>query len=115
VAETTAEAERLLKQQKYGEAIRLFQRALGTAPNDLRATLGLGRAHYELHKTGDALRQYQKAVKLAPRSAEAYLGLGMCQQNLGRKAEARKAYEQFLQIEPKGARAADVRRVMERL
>ena len=108
-------ARKLLRQQRYEEAIKAYRAILQRNSRNVAALVGLGNAYYDIRKTKDALAQFQKAARVSPKSADALVGMGMCYQDLGKPAEARKVYERFLAAAPKHRMARDVRRVLERL
>jgi len=70
-------ASGLFVQEKYAEAIPLFERILADDPNNLDATLRLATAHSLLRHEAPALEAFKRATRLAPESLDVrtYLGL----------------------------------------
>jgi arylsulfatase A-like enzyme/Tfp pilus assembly protein PilF len=70
-------ASGLFVQEKYAEAIPLFERILADDPNNLDASLRLATAHSLLRHETPALEAFKRATRLAPESLDVrtYLAL----------------------------------------
>jgi len=60
-------ADRLEEQQRFGEAVQIYRRALDREPNDPRALHGLARSAIELQQTHEALEAYEALMAIDPR------------------------------------------------
>ncbi|HEY7500013.1 MAG TPA: sulfatase-like hydrolase/transferase [Vicinamibacterales bacterium] len=71
------EASRLFVEEKYREAIPLFQRVHAEDPQNLDAALRLATAYSSLGQNAQALDAFKKAAAIAPRSPDVRLYLGL--------------------------------------
>lgn len=91
-------------QQKFGEAIEQYRKALSIQPNmpDLHFNLGIALAN--VGRLEEASDSYRKAIQLQPRFFEAYGNLGTILQRQGLLEEATACYRKGLSINPQDAR-----------
>jgi Flp pilus assembly protein TadD len=84
---------------RVSEAIAAYRAALGRAPDDAEATLGLGAA---LVKKGDYEGGLAALAKVAPvvKTAAAYNRLGVAQTLTGRLHEAESSFERARELAP---------------
>jgi tetratricopeptide (TPR) repeat protein len=78
--------------QKWGEAIAAYQRALREFPRDANALLGLGMAYSSADQLEAALDAYQRASELAPDDPALLERIGQTREQLGQGKAAAKAY-----------------------
>jgi tetratricopeptide (TPR) repeat protein len=81
-------------------AERAFLKTLGTAPNSVRAHLGLARIYHVRGDLTQALREYSAAIRLGPNDASAYVGRAVVQGASGDLAAALADYERAIRIDP---------------
>lgn len=82
----------LLKQEKFDEAVEMFDRALRIDPTDAVAHYNMGNAMLALNKFADAARHFEDAARLRPDYAESYANWGAA---LGGEGDADGAVKQF--------------------
>ncbi|MDE0297106.1 MAG: tetratricopeptide repeat protein [Candidatus Poribacteria bacterium] len=95
-------ARRFMRQRKYVEASREFQKALWHDPNLVEAHSGLGHAYFGLGRLDDALKAQQKAIELQPDMAEAHVAKGLILLQRAEKSEAKADYERAISAFRKG-------------
>jgi len=95
----------MLSQEKYQEALKLYQDALTVFPQYFRAYYNLGVVHRLLGQMEEAAASYEKALAIEPEDAEALNNLGVVLKGLGRLEEATACYGKALAIKPDNAKA----------
>ncbi len=88
-AEVALDAEKRLAERDFAGAIRLFERALGFAPDNPRIHRGLGLAYAGLGNNGKAAAHLSRAIEVAPDDLRT-------QVMVGRLAKAAKQYDEAL-------------------
>lgn len=95
------EGTRLMKAQRFPEAVAAFQQAVKTRPDFAEAHSNLG---YSLRNTGQldqAIASYQEAIRLKPDLAEAREYLGVAYVLKGDKQAAMEQYHVLQRLNPK--------------
>jgi len=87
--------ELAFRQSNLKAAYDHFARAVGLAPNDADANLGLGKTLLSMHETAKALPVLEKAVKADPYSQVAHYRLGMAYRSAGRSEDAIRELAEF--------------------
>ncbi|MBI5584303.1 MAG: cobalamin B12-binding domain-containing protein [Deltaproteobacteria bacterium] len=100
-----------LVREKEQTAERLFQRALGYAP-DHRAYLGWGMLKQKAGAFTDSIRIFREGLEHFPENPDLTLGLGISQMNIGNYQEALAAFERFPDAEPSRQYTAQCRQAM---
>jgi Flp pilus assembly protein TadD len=77
-----------LDQNMGGEAVQLFSKALGLAPDDIESWYYLGLAQHSLAHSEEALRCYEEVLKRAPRHFHAQLQIGTLLLTRGQRQQA---------------------------
>ncbi|HET7218350.1 MAG TPA: sulfatase-like hydrolase/transferase [Vicinamibacterales bacterium] len=75
--ETLERASGLFVQEKYGDAIPLFEKIQAADPYNLDAALRLATAHSSLGHDAQALAAFKRAAAIAPRSPDVRVYLGL--------------------------------------
>jgi tetratricopeptide (TPR) repeat protein len=83
-----AEADKLLEESKWPEAIDTYKIAIRLDPNFGPAYGGLGDAYFNTGKWDEGLAAYKEQVRLEPNSAQAQYDLGYAYNAMGRHGEA---------------------------
>jgi cytochrome c-type biogenesis protein CcmH/NrfG len=105
-AEALVEAgDKLAADQKWTEAIDVYQQASRLDPENADAYVGLGDAYMGMGKWTEALVAYKKAVALAPQSADAQYALGDAYNTMGMHGDAFAPLVKAIQLDPAFAEA----------
>jgi tetratricopeptide (TPR) repeat protein len=83
-----AEADKLLEESKWPEAIDTFKIAIRLDPNFGPAYGGLGDAYFNSGRWEEGLAAYKEQVRLEPNNAQAQYDLGYAYNAMGRHGEA---------------------------
>lgn len=92
-----------MNQQRFEQALGLFQQAYVVHPDLYAARLNQGIALLNLLRTEAALEILQEAVQKKPGSQRAWYNLGLLYKNKGRAEEARKAFQRVAALDPSDA------------
>jgi tetratricopeptide (TPR) repeat protein len=97
-----------LAEEKYGEAIQCYEKALSINPEISQAWLGMGIALEMRNRFDEALEAYRHAAAYDPNFAPAHFLLALSLEKNHFPEEAKKEYEKALELDPelKGARMA---------
>ena len=99
-------AQRLARQERILDALRLFEQALRKKPKGLEATLGLAYCYLDLERYGDAMSGFRRALNVNPESEDGLIGMAESYRMMGNRARARDYYQAYLQLYPGGSQAA---------
>jgi tetratricopeptide (TPR) repeat protein len=88
--------------KNYNEAIKAFEEAIETNPDDYETYLELGNAYYYVKKFKDALYYYDKALEINPNLDYLWNNKGLALIALKRNDEALKYYDKAIRINPHG-------------
>ena len=89
-----------LKECRFQEAERLYQKILQTQPTHPYANHNLGITLYTLGRLKEAEASYKEAIKFKPDYAEAYYNLGITLQKLHKLEEAEASYKKAITLKP---------------
>ena len=89
-----------LKEGKFQEAERLYQKILQTQPTHPYANHNLGITLYTLGRLKEAEASYKEAIKFKPDYAEAYYNLGITLGKLHKLEEAEASYKKAIALKP---------------
>ena len=95
-----ARGKALSAQNKYAEAVPLFERATQLAPRSFEAWANLGRAYNETGQHGPDLEAYEHALALDAQQAWVWSNKGKALRDLKRNEEALPAYDRALALDP---------------
>lgn len=117
------QANNLVTEENYLEAIALYEEVLDTLPNAAPVWLNRGFALSQLKRFQEQLNSCQKAVEIDPEFVEAHNCIGLAWHNLDQQEKAIAAFNQVVDIEPdffqawnnKGEALMDVERPREAL
>jgi len=100
-----ASAGQLVAAKKFADAEVALQRALETAPGDVKALTLLALVRYKLGRLDQARATYRELVRAAPNDADARRNLGLLALKLGHLEEAQPELEMAVRLAPQDARA----------
>ena len=95
-------ARRHMREKKYTEASREFQKAIWHNPDMAEAYSGLGLAYMGLGLLDDALKAQHKAIELEPNMAEAHVAMGLILLQRAEESREKNDYERALAACRKG-------------
>ena len=90
---------------QYEEALRDYEKVLGTYPNHKAGVYNSGLCLEKLERFEEAAEAFRKAAELAPNLMEATLGLGVCLLHLQQPDQALQAFEACLKTKPTNDKA----------
>lgn len=96
-------AMKALEEQRYPEALQLYEARLVTSPDDVQALEGKSKALMGLKRLPPALEAIEKALRLAPDNAEVLAQRGSVLSRLGRPKEALIDFDRALVNAPNTA------------
>lgn len=102
-AGTVDEAQILVEQQRYEQALARLENHLGKQPQDPRARFLKGMALTGLQRGPEAITVFRNLTVDYPELPEPYNNLAVLQAQAGRLEEARKALEIAIRIQPRNA------------
>ena len=111
-SEEVKKAQRLVKQNKFDEALGMLRQLSQVAPKDKTIAYMHGYAAFSSNRTGEAVTHLARAERLGYRSAKLYLDLAAAYQLDGKRDRAKWAYQKFLELEPNGRQADEVRTIL---
>jgi Flp pilus assembly protein TadD len=111
----TAQAEKLLDQDKYQEARDAIVRVMPMRPGDARTAAVMGGAMRGLGRTEMAQRTLSVALQNDPKQPRALYEMGKLKASSGDKAGAAESFRSLQTADPKFARAHGVDEQLARL
>jgi tetratricopeptide (TPR) repeat protein len=99
-SENTARGWQLMGEDRPGEAVPVFQRAVAEDPGSLTALDGLGWALFKSGQTRQCRPWFERALKLQPGDAVALNGLASCLKGEGRIDEAVATWKEMCRLYP---------------
>lgn len=97
----------LLQQQKFKEAIEVYEKLVKDRPKDATAQVNLGQCYYRGGDPDKGLAAFEKALELDPNSGAAFKGVGDIFTDKGRQSDATDAYRNATRVTPKDGGAWD--------
>lgn len=96
------EGNRLYQEEKYDQALNLYQDALLSLPENKRIRFNVANSLYRKKKFEEALKEYQQVVgaEELPLEAETYFNMGNTLYRMGKLPESILAYQQALKLNP---------------
>lgn len=94
------QAQRLMEQNDFPGAARIYEQILHSQPNSIVALGNLGVANSKMGKYAEAASAYQRALRLQPNSFLLLLNLGLCYFKAGESRNAVKPLERAVSIQP---------------
>ena len=101
----TVLASQLAKQNRFDEAIALYNQALGYKPTFPETHFFLGNAFDQLNRPDEAVAEYEKALWFKPMQEQTHIFLGIVLGKQKKYAEAITNYQAALAINPESAAA----------
>ena len=89
----------LLSEQRFEDAVTVFQRAVEINPNYSKAQNNLGNALSELKRYDKAIGYYQQAIKIEPDYAEAFNNFANALRNRGQLKESVEYYREAIRLD----------------
>lgn len=93
-------ADQLFVEQRYGEAVLVYQRILALSPEDAEAHNDLGLALLYTGDNAGAIESLRTAVTKDPSLQRPWLTFGFVNMQTGNQAEAKEALEHARDLEP---------------
>jgi glycosyltransferase involved in cell wall biosynthesis/tetratricopeptide (TPR) repeat protein len=87
------------------EAEAEYRAALGRAPHEAAALIGLARLLFKQQRWGEAVSLYEAAHQVSPNRTDVLLGLGRCLERLDQTVDALNTYDKVLVLAPTDANA----------
>lgn len=94
------QGEALANENRYAEALALFEKAVKMNPGLDEAWYNQGNILVRFNRYNEALNAYEKVVQIQPKKSEAWYNRGNVLVKLKRYAEALESYDRSLQIQP---------------
>lgn len=94
------EAYELMNQEKYLDAIELYEKALEINENNASAWINLGLCYRHINDFDKAIQHYNKALQIDPEYALAYNNMGWVYHLRGDEEKAAECYKKALKIDP---------------
>lgn len=92
---------KLVRDMKFEDALKSFNKALRVKPNFAEAHFGKGGALLKLVQYEASLKEYDLAIKFKLEDARAYHSKGLVLTKLGRYEEALKAFNKAIELDPR--------------
>ena len=86
--------------KRYDDALRMYQKAIGTDSTFALAQMMLGYAYSNLGKNEEALEEMDRYVRLAPEAADPRASYADLLMRVGRYDEALEQYQKALELKP---------------
>ena len=99
-ADDILEANKLIKQKQYDQALEKVEGILATKPKDVQARFFKGVIMIEKGKTEDAIGIFQALTEDAPDRPEPYNNLGLLYALQGQYEKAKTSVEMAIRIQP---------------
>ncbi|MDX1592827.1 MAG: tetratricopeptide repeat protein [Gammaproteobacteria bacterium] len=109
------QADDLLTQKRYGEAVVAYRKLLDLAPGNVETYNDLGLALFYAGRSGEALEVLEAGAAREPDFQRIWLTLGFVQLQLARVEQAREALETCIEIDPDSPIAAEASRFLARI
>ena len=93
-------AEILLRQPRYGPALKQMQKVVQLRPNDAESHFDLGDMLDNRDRNEDAIREYRETLRRKPDHFAALYGVGFCLKRMAKFAEAEIPLRHALKINP---------------
>ena len=93
-------AELLLEEDRSEDAIKEYELALRSRPEDMTLHFGLGQAHFKLRSMPSAIAEFQKVLERNPSNAEASFNVARCYMFLQQPDEAREFAQTAIRLKP---------------
>lgn len=90
---------------QYGDALKIYDRALRYFPNHAQLLFGRGVALRRLGKDEEAIETYRAAIKSKPKNFRAHYNLAILLRETGQTDEAEKEFLETLELQPLFAKA----------
>ncbi|MCB0380495.1 MAG: OmpA family protein [Flavobacteriales bacterium] len=95
-----SKADDLFKQERYFEAIELYQKVLKKSPSNVNATQNIAFSYRKLKDYQNAETYYAKAVELNPKEPANNLYYGQALKNNGKFSDAKVQFQNYLNKVP---------------
>jgi len=89
----------LMKQQKYDDAVTVWQHLIKVSPQDIDGPMNLGSAFLRLKRYKDAATAYESAAQAKSDSSDIFASLGSAYLHMGDEQKALTAYNRALEID----------------
>jgi tetratricopeptide (TPR) repeat protein len=89
-----------MREKKYDEALRTFDKAIKENANDPRGYVGRGEVFFQMENKAAAQTEFQRAIKTNPNSAATYVARGNAYQAAGNLEAAVRDYSTAIDADP---------------
>jgi len=103
-ASLVGDAERAYRDNRFGEAVRLYSLAIRQAQGDSSLFAARGMAYEMVNQPRKAEQDFQKALEIDPKNYAAAENLAALYEQQGKFAEAVPLYQRALRLDPRPAR-----------
>lgn len=103
--EALREAEALMEQGRFADAIPHYERIAATVPGFHEAWFALGVCYSQTGRRRQAEDAFRKFLSLQPLAADGHAALGVLLMELGKEAEAQGALEEAVRLDPTAVEA----------
>jgi tetratricopeptide (TPR) repeat protein len=93
-------ANLLVDEEKYEQAIPMYERVLKRDPAFWRAYANLGYAYYKMNRLDDAMKFFDVALRLTTSDADLFVRRGMARLRLGQIAGAEADFRRAVALQP---------------
>jgi cytochrome c-type biogenesis protein CcmH/NrfG len=102
--------------ERYPEASRWYQEALGIDPKNVNASTDLGITYYYSNKPDEALAQFDRSLAIDPSHSKTLLNMGIVRAFAKEDLTgAAKAWERVLEVAPNSAEARAAKQALDGL
>ena len=95
------EAEKHMDNERYGDAIKKYTKAINLNPDSAEAYVGRGIAKSQLSKAGEASADFDKAIRIDPDYTDAYFYRGLVEGTLGDLVKSIASLTKVIELDPK--------------
>ena len=89
-----------MKHDKYGKALKCFDKALKIDSNDVRSWVNRGLTLEKLNRHEEGLESFDKALKLDPKDITVWFIKAITLKKIGKYHEALNCFDKALELDP---------------
>ncbi len=100
IARLTAQAQRAFRENRWPEALALYQRVLALQEDNIQALFAASWLFLRTGRPEQAAKGYERIIALQPGNAEAWNSLGAVYHEYGGLPQAVRCYQKAIQLKP---------------